>query len=52
MTQRKPDSTTIIGHYNGQKTQKWEKVLTQDSLSFFEQESDGLLSELGYNSYS
>ena len=49
MTHRRPESTAILGYYNGQKTQKWQEAFTQDSLSFFHQESDDLLVELGYN---
>jgi hypothetical protein len=48
LTSMNPGSTAIIGHYKGQKTQKWQTAFTPQDYEFFHQEAGDLLLELGY----
>lgn len=48
LTQWRPESTAIIGYYNGQKTQKWKDAFTESDRAFFHQEAGDLLIKLGY----
>ncbi|MEO0586660.1 MAG: sulfotransferase domain-containing protein [Planctomycetota bacterium] len=43
----RPESTAIIGIL---KTPRWQSLFTADDARYFEQETDGLLAELGYAS--
>jgi len=48
LTQWQPESTAIIGYYQGQKTQKWKEAFTESDRAFFHQEAGDLLIKLGY----
>lgn len=44
------ESTAILGCYKNQKVQKWHQAFSKEDRRFFQQETDNLLIELGYES--
>ncbi|MEM9446955.1 MAG: sulfotransferase domain-containing protein [Cyanobacteria bacterium P01_E01_bin.6] len=48
LTQWQPESSAIIGYYNGQKTQQWQEAFKESDRVFFHQEAGDLLLKLGY----
>lgn len=48
LTKRRPESTAIIGYYQGQKVQKWQTVFTAEDRRFFNSEAGEMLLHLGY----
>ena len=42
------ESTAILGYDKNQKTQKWQQAFKREDRQFFQQETDNLLIELGY----
>ncbi|MCC0176430.1 sulfotransferase domain-containing protein [Waterburya agarophytonicola K14] len=48
LTQRKAESTAIIGYYRGQKVSKWQTAFTLEDRKFINSEVGDLLIQLGY----
>jgi hypothetical protein len=48
LTQKRPESTAIIGYYHNQKVQKWQSAFSHSDRCFFQAEAGDLLIKLGY----
>lgn len=45
-----PPTTAVLGRYRGGEPVKWRQAMTQEDRQFFDEQTDGLLYDLGYES--